>query len=381
MHVKQLLAPHGSRIVGTIAGVINKYEYDTDYGADPSIVEVASNVFAIAYGGSDNDGYIKTIAITDEGTIGAIIDTIEFDPALCANVCLAHVTGDIYVVAYQGPDNDGWLATVDIDAAGNIGAVQGTFEIDGDYGRYFSIIHISGNVFAFVYQGSAVNPNRGTITTLPIDGTGAIGAVIATEVFENNMGAFPDIIHISGNVYAIAHTGRDEDGWVRTWNIATDGTLGGQISEFEFDNTYCHTPRIIHVSGDIYAIAYQGPPSPPPIQGDGFIKTISINATGTTIALEDTLEFDITFCSQPSHIVYISGDVYAIAYEGDGDDGILITIHIANDGTIVGVADSLIFEAVNCWAPELIKVTNGVVAICHAGVDDDGWLVTARVNI
>ena len=379
MHVKQLLAPHGSFIVGNITGVINKYEYDTDYGADPSIVKVASNIYAIAYVGTDNDGFIKTISITDEGVIGAVIDTIEFEPAHCVNVCLAHVTGDIYVVGYQGPDNDGWLATVDIDAAGNIGAVQDTEEIDIAYGRYFSIIHISGNVFAFAYQGSAIN-DRGIIKTISIDATGIFGAVISTGVFETVLGAYPDIIHISGTVYAIAFTGRDFDGFIKTWDIANDGTIGIELSSFEFDTVHCNMPRIIHISGDVYAIAYQGPLSPPPIQGDGFIKTVSIDATGLTIALEDTLEFDIQHCYQPSHIVYILGDVYAIAYEGAGDDGVLITIHISSDGTIVGVEGTLIFETVDCWGPELIKVINGVVAIPYVGPDGDGWLTTVGIN-
>ncbi|MBU2608023.1 MAG: hypothetical protein KKF26_01755, partial [Chloroflexi bacterium] len=60
--------------------VIDTLEFDTDTGATPHIVPVSGNVYAIAYQGQGNDGFLKTMEIAASGQItDAVIDTLEFD--------------------------------------------------------------------------------------------------------------------------------------------------------------------------------------------------------------------------------------------------------------------------------------------------------------
>ncbi len=97
---------------------------------------------------------------------------------------------------------------------------------------------------------------------------------------------------------------------------------------FEFDILKGKTPNIVPISGDVYAIAYAGDGD------DGFLKTVTIAANGQiTDTVIDTLEFD-TLKGNTPNIVPISGNVYAIAYAGDGDDGFLKTIVITASGQI-----------------------------------------------
>ena len=64
--------------------------------------------------------------------------------------------------------------------------------------------------------------------------------------------------------------------------------------------------------------------------GDGFLKTIEIATNGQiTDTAIDSLEYDITD-GITSSIVHISGDVFAIAYQGNGDDGFLATVSISS---------------------------------------------------
>ena len=94
--------------------------------------------------------------------------------------------------------------------------------------------------------------------------------MIDTLIFDSTSGYYPNIIHISGNIYAIAYHGASGDGFIRTVAIAPDGNITNSIIDtLDFDTSDCIFPDIISISGNIYAVAYQGP-------GDhGFIKTMS----------------------------------------------------------------------------------------------------------
>ena len=75
----------------------------------------------------------------------------------------------------------------------------------------------------------------------------------------------------------------------------------------------------------------------------------------------DSLEFDIKQGKTPD-IFHVSGDIYAIAYAGDGDDGFLKTIEItmAGDGTstyeIVSTASSSTITALVSIAGENVSI-------------------------
>ncbi len=69
--------------------------------------------------------------------------------------------------------------------------------------------------------------------------------------------------------------------------LASVGDIGGVIDTFEFDDIKGKTPDIIHISGDVYAIAYEGS------SYDGSLATVEIAANGQiTNSVIDTLVFD-----------------------------------------------------------------------------------------
>ena len=75
-----------------------------------------------------------------------------------------------------------------------------------------------------------------------------------------------------------------------------------------------------------------------------------------TVTVNDTLEFD-TLKGLVPDIIPISGDVYAIAYAGDGDDGFLKTVQIATNGQITdNVTDTLEFDTLKGLAPDIIPI-------------------------
>ena len=112
----------------------------------------------------------------------------------------------------------------------------------------------------------------------------------------------------------------------------------------------------------MYVIAYTGDTD------DGFLKTVQIAGSGEIGNEEiDSFEFDVVKGKTPD-IIPISGDVYAIAYAEDGDDGRLITVTIANDGQITeAIIDSVEFDNAKGKTPNIIHISGNVYAIAYAG--------------
>ena len=158
--------------------------------------------------------------------------------------------------------------------------------------------------------------------------------------------------------------------------INTSGQITNSVIDtLEFDNLKGKTPEIIPVSGNIFAIAYAGNGD------DGFLKTVEINTSGQiTNSVIDTLEFDTLKGKEPS-IVPVAGNIYAIAYAGFGDDGFLKTVEITTSGQITNtVIDTLEFDTSNGKTPEIINVSGNVFAIAYAGSRDHGFLKTIVIT-
>lgn len=280
----------------------------------------------------------------------------------------------MYVIAYTGDTDDGFLKTVQIAGSGEIGNEEiNSFEFDVVKGKTPDIIPISGDVYAIAY---AEDGDDGRLITVTIANDGQITeAIIDSVEFDNAKGKTPNIIHISGNVYAIAYAGDGDDGWLITGTITAAGQITDTlIDSLEFDPVKGKTPNIIPISGNVYAIAYAGD------LDDGFLITVTIATDGQiTDTVIDTLEFDTSQGKTPN-IIPISGDVYAIAYAGNADAGSLKTVTIATDGQITDpVIDTLEFDSAKGKTPNIIPVSGDVYAIAYAGNGDDGFLKTLTI--
>ena len=364
--------------------VSDTLEFDTVRGKTPDIIHIAGDIYAIAYTGSPADldlGYLKTVEIASSGNIiNTVIDTMEFDALKGKTPDIINVSGDVYAIAYAGNDDDGFLTTVQIATSGNItDTVIDTLEFDTLAGKTPSIINVSAKLYAIAYAGDG---DDGFLTTVKIFDNGNIAAtVIDTLEFDTLKGATPDIIPISGDIYAIAYAGDGDDGFLKTVDIATANALIGDtvIDTLEFDTVRGKTPDIIHIAGDIYAIAYTGSPADLDL---GYLKTVEIASSGSiTDTIIDTLEFDAVKGKTPN-IINISGNVYAIAYAGDGDDGFLKTVAIADDGNILdAVTNTPEFDPLKGATPDIIPISGDIYAIAYAGDGDDGFLKTVDIAV
>ena len=303
--------------------VVDTLEFDTEQGLTAKIIPVSGDVYAIAYGGDGDDGFLKTVEILSSGNItDTLIDTLEFDTLKGKTPDIIAIAGDVYAIAYAGDGDDGFLKTVEILSSGNItDTLIDTLEFDTLKGKTPDIIPVSGDIFAIAYAGDG---DDGFLKTVEIDTNGQItNTVIDTFEFDTLEGKTPKIIPVSGTIYAIAYAGDGDDGFLKTVNIEPTGTITNTVMDtFEFDTVKGKTPDIIPVSGDIYAIVYAGDGD------DGFLKTVLIADDGDIIeTLTNTPEFD-TLKGMTPDIINVSGTIFAIAYAGDGDDGFLKTVDL-----------------------------------------------------
>ncbi len=339
------------------------------------MINISGNVYAIVYAGSGDDGFLKTVTVASNGQItDAVIDTLEFATVKGKDADIIPVSGNVFAIVYAGDADDGFLKTVEIATNGQItNSVIDTLEFDSGTGKNPNIIAISGNVFAIAYTSDG---DDGFLKTVEIASNGQITSIIDTLEFDNAKGKTANIISISGNVYAIAYAGDSADGFLKTVEINTSGQITNSVIDtLEFDNLKGNTPEIIPGSGNIFAIAYAGNGD------DGFLKTVEINTSGQiTNSVIDTLEFDTLKGKEPS-IVPVAGNIYAIAYAGFGDDGFLKTVEITTSGQITNtVIDTLEFDTSNGRTPEIINVSGNVFAIAYAGSSDHGFLKTIVIT-
>jgi hypothetical protein len=357
--------------------VLDSLEFDTVYGQTPDIINVSGNTYAVAYRGNSNYGFLKTVEIETDGTItNKVLDSLEFDTSNCSFPDIVRVSEGIFAIAYQGQGNDGFIKTVVIAPDGNIGnTVTDTLEFDTQNGREPDMIHISGNIYAIAYRG---NNADGYVITVEITPKGDIAKKTTDSLeYDTSDGYYPDIIHISGDIYAIAYRGSGGDGFITTVEINEKGKITNKIIDsLEFDTSDCYYPNIINISGDVYAIAYEGNGN------DGFLKTVQI-ASNSDISnsVIDTLEFNGSNGREPV-IIHVTGDIYAIVYRGDGNDGFVTTVEIAGKGNIANsVIDTLEYDTSNGLSADIIHIFGGIFAIAYCGPGTDGFVKTIEINL
>ncbi len=339
---------------------------------DPDIAHVSGDVYAVAFeNGGDNDGWVYTLPIYPDGTIGAVIDTYEFDGDRGEEPDILHVSGDIYAIVYRGPGNDGFVMTVDIDSAGNIGTEQDDYEFINSDIFAPSMVHVSGDVYAVAY-GDDGNGDDGYIKTFDIDPSGNIGLTTDTIEFDTGYANEVDMIHVAGDTFAVAYQGPNSWGRIATVDIDSSGNIGSvrDTMQFEYDDT--QEPDIVHVSGDVYAVAYRMD-----ADDSGWLKTVRIASDGSMEDMyTDGFEFDAD-CQKPS-MLSMYGDYYAVAYMGSGNDGYLTVVEISGSGTINHeLVDTFEFLNSDIVTPDLIKVGGDLYAVAYRlDSDDDGYVTS-----
>jgi len=225
-------------------------------------------------------GYVETVKITSAGAISAV-DSLQFDTTSGLQPFILHVHGDIFAIFYSGSGTDGFVCTVKIDSVGNIAAaVTDTMEFDTTGGSYpYACRAFDRGMFAVAYQEPTSDDGFLKIIAITDEG-GIADTVLDTHEFDTTECYYRPAIcrwpTKPGYVVIGYPQGSDGSGYLKVYRVDASGTIVGDVAldSLAFDTNVASATGdsvdLIHISGDYFAVVYQGPGA------DGWLRTFKV---------------------------------------------------------------------------------------------------------
>jgi len=340
--------------------LIDSSFFATGFGYNPWVLHIYGDIYLISYstGTTPSDDIIlKTVDISTDGNINeTLVDDVTLDTGI--EPAAIYVSNTYYAIAYpSGTSDEGIIATVNISNNGDIHDVSpivDSFSFATSCNEPH-IFRIANNVFAVTYGSS----NHGKVTTLQIDETGAI-FLKDSYTFDTDACDDPKLTHISGITYAIAYVGSDDSGILTTINITNAGVISGTGYSHVFETDTCDDPDLVVIDNECCAVAYSYDN-----HNQGNLMTFALSDEGSITSLSQ-ISFTTDKCEDPD-IILLSDDVYAIAFEGgNAHEGQLILVEIQEDGTISDILSENNFGGTKmCYEPDCILTDDGVLVIVY----------------
>jgi len=252
--------------------------FDTDDPGEPDITNVSPGVIAVVYEdtGSGDDGILKTFSVASNGDLDFIESLTFFDVGSLGDMDIIKVKDDIFAIAFEGGSDEGWIVTVEIADDGNIGSVLASLEFSVDIGsESVNITPVSRDVVAVAYEEEVGSVNPGTVKTFRIGDDGSISLVDTLPFEDEGHMHDMDIAIATRDIFAIAHVADGNHGFLTTIDIDKNGKIGKVQDRFKFfpGTGTDDMMRIIQIADGTVAVTYQD-------GDDGIVKTFSISSGG-----------------------------------------------------------------------------------------------------
>ena len=216
---------------GTISAVLDTVEFDTSNGWQPRLVLLDSDTVGIFYESTGQRGKVKTWNISSAGDIAvAYSDYWIFQniPDVAYGLDACWIGGCTYaVVFYYGY---GYVVTMNILPTGHIvaEAYNDTLKLGDSAGAgyypsdfRFCPVNTSDDLWGVSYYNETFVDWAGQVSTFRVYwGNGSISKEIDSQVFESpQSNTFAPWVPCSGNYFIVTYEDDDNDGWVKTLEI------------------------------------------------------------------------------------------------------------------------------------------------------------------
>lgn len=192
------------------------------------LAEVHPGIWAITVRGEPDDGWMYTMSISPSGIIAdTVLDTFEFDPVTCAQPTHVHVRENFHAVAHTPADGKGVLNILEISEAGAItDPAVDTYVFDTVSTVEILVYSIGQGYIGVAYKRT---PTQGYLKTFYVDENGSLNnTTLDTLVFDSVTATFPHVVHVTGDVWAVAYSGSGSHGTVKTFGLETPPEPGGR---------------------------------------------------------------------------------------------------------------------------------------------------------
>ena len=262
---------------------IDLLEYDTTDGWSNSLVLIDSTHLILAYSGSGNDGYLKTFSIDANADNITNIHTLEHDTTQGYNNSLVKIDATHYALAYSGSENDGYLKTILLNGSNQTSVID-VLEHDTSNGTGNGLALVDATHLILGYNGGAVDGVR----TFSIDANFDNITTIDTESIKLNVET--SIQQISSTHYLIECGDGSLDGFIYVVSIDANANNITVVSSLEHDIAQSGNGSLVYDDGKAF-LAYAGVDTAAGTTYDGFVKTFSIAlpSASTNVTIEGVI--------------------------------------------------------------------------------------------
>ena len=350
----------GAQFPGNVSELSSKNITDIlgDSCFEPDLIHITGTMYAIVYRDNSSTS-LTTFQMDNDGVFLGTIDTKLIPVPHFYEPTIINIQNNIYAIAYGASDDQteakSHIVTLAVNGNGTIGDIIDTFDFPAYYGREPNFINICPGIYAIAFGGASFETYpTGYVVTLSIDSLGNIGPALidALKYPLSSSCSEPSIIHINSDIYGITYNGfgvTDGTAYLITVHILNNGSIIDtleEVDQFGLPEDGLE-PTMIHVKNEIYAISY-GADSNDQLR-TGYIKTLSINSLGHVVNDSlDILPF-YTYLSPIDYnfetdILHIQNELYAVSFTGGNNSnwkrGFLTTVSISDTGNI---SDSALF--------------------------------------
>tara|TARA_B100000131_G_scaffold323057_1_gene379530 strand:+ start:4676 stop:6424 length:1749 start_codon:yes stop_codon:yes gene_type:complete len=346
-------------------------KHDNNQGIYNSLVQVDSDTYLLAYTGNNDDGFIVTFTISSDGTTITEVTQLEHQTSDAKYNSLVQVDSDTYALAYAGPNDDGFITTFTVSSNGSSISEVTTLEHNTNQGTYNSLVQVDSDTYALAYAGDG---DDGYISTFTISSNGS--SITEVDELEHMIanGMDNSLIQVDSDTYALAYRGKMGDGFITTFTISSSGSSITEVASYEYDISDASYNSLAKVDSDTYVLAYSGPDE------DGYISSFTISSNGGSITEIQEIEHD-TDKGRHNSLIQIDSDTYVLAYEGLNSDGFIKTFSVSTDGALPVEITS--FEIVSATSNGIIlqwvteSEINNLGFILERKTANAGWIEIA----
>jgi hypothetical protein len=248
--VRTIRTTNNCSIINTslINGILN---FENNSCNEPSITYISNDTYAITYRGDNDRGYLKTISITDDGEIyNKSLDVLIFevlDESFESQII--NVVNNTYAIVYRDNSDKGYITTVEIMDNGTINKIiLDSIVFESDYCLLPDITHMKEDIFLVAYE---YLQKDGYVIVAQIQENGVIKILdkFQFNTKKNYFGIEPDIFRVSDDVFGIAFRSGSQVGVPHEGHLIT-----GRISKFvDSDDPNNFGAEVIYREG-IYGI-------------------------------------------------------------------------------------------------------------------------------
>jgi len=356
--------------LGDISPFGSAVEFDTHCGVYISLLEARPGIFIVIYQGYNDEGWVKSFTCDADGNISPIIDSLQFDIRDTRGMSACLVGEGIVAVSYANTNDDLIVTTFSVTPEGHISdAIIDRLNTDLVSYGWTSIVNCGFNdVFACCHTTVDYDPQLVTFVIEPSGHTP--GAYRDAYTYIPSYYGYSSLVRRDEHYYVALDNGSTNLVTVTTFRIDDDGSIDRpRIDQKELAAGYPSLRQIWQVDIPMFACIYNAEE----IKGE--IGTIGISRLGVIDGeFTNTFTFPEIDFKYPK-VVHVGGSCYAICHTSSTNVGWVRTISISATGSI---GDSFIdvesFGNISVCFPDIIHISGDTFLVAYADTTRHGQL-------